>query len=113
MKSALAGSHHRSAPESRPGTWTLALASASVVGVVLLAISLATGLVESAADFTDNWLLTGWGVAILATGASSVIAGAFAIIRRHDRGWIVPIAALLGLLMTVLMLHEVAQGLSP
>lgn len=98
-------------PGSRTGRWTVALAVASVAGIVLLALAFALGLIETADSFSDNWLLTGWGVAILASGAASVAAGALAVIRHHERSWTVLLAALIGLLTTAVILHEVAQGL--
>lgn len=87
MRSAHTGTRHRLrwSPESRIGRWTVALAGASVVGLVLLGVGFATGALESAASFSENWFLTAWGVGILATGAGSAVAGALAIGRHHDR----------------------------
>jgi len=101
----------RGAPESRIGNWTLALSAASVVGLVISVVGFATGVMKSASSFGDNWLLTGWGVAVLVSGAASVGAGALAIIRHHDRSWTVLLATCIGLFVTALMLNEVAQGL--
>ena len=113
MRSALVGMHQgRSwAPESRSGRWTIALAGMSVAGVVLSVVGFATGVVESASSFSDNWLLTGWGVAVLVSGAASVIAGSLAITRRHDHSWGVLLASGFGILVTALMLQQVAEGL--
>ncbi|HET7279801.1 MAG TPA: hypothetical protein VFJ22_17110 [Dermatophilaceae bacterium] len=97
---------------SRIGQWTLALSGLALAGVVLLGVAFAVDLVESAESFTDNWLLTGWGLVILASGAASVVLGAVAIIRRHERSWMVLLATLVGVLVTALMLSEVAQGLA-
>lgn len=97
---------------SRIDRWTVALSGLAFAGVVLLGVAFALGWVESAESFTDNWLLTGWGLVILASGAASVVAGAIAIIRDHERSWMVVLATLVGLLVTALMLSEVAQGLS-
>jgi hypothetical protein len=113
MRSAHAGVHRgtRAAPESRTGKWTVALATASLAGIVLSAVGFATGVVTSASSFSDNWLLTAWGAAVLATAVASVVAGALAIVRRHDRAWTVFLATGLGLVVTTVMLNEVAQGL--
>ena len=99
------------APESRPGRWATLLAGMSVAGVVLSVVGFATGVVESASSFSDNWLLTGWGVAVLASGAASVVAGSLAITRRHDHSWGVLLATGFGVLVTALMLQQVAEGL--
>ena len=99
------------APESRSGRWTIALAGMSVAGVVLSVVGFATGVVESASSFSDNWLLTGWGVAVLASGATSVVAGSFAISRRHDHSWGALLATGFGILVTALMLQQVVEGL--
>jgi hypothetical protein len=40
-----------------------------------------------------------------------VVVGALAIIRRHDRSWMVLLAACVGLFVAAVMLNEVAQGL--
>jgi hypothetical protein len=76
-----------------------------------LGAGFATGVLESAAGFSDNWLLTGWGSAILASGAASGVAGALAIVRRHDWSWTVLLASGTGFLMAAVMLNEAVQGL--
>ena len=106
--------HHglRWAPESRLGRWSITLAAASVAGVVLSIVGFTTGVLETASSFSDNWPLTLWGAAILATGAASVVAGSLAITRRHDHTWGVAAATVLGVLVTALMLQQVAEGLA-
>jgi hypothetical protein len=99
------------APESWSGRWAIALAGVSVAGVVLSVVGFATGVLESASSFSDNWLLTGWGVAVLVSGAGSVVAGALAIIRRHDQSWMVLLAMGFGILVTALILQQIAEGL--
>ena len=60
--------HHdrRWTPETRLGMWALSLTGLAVGGTVALAIAFSAGL-ESAESFTDNWLLSAAGVAILAS----------------------------------------------
>ena len=113
MRSARVGMRQgmRWTPESRSGRWTLALAGTSVVGLVLSVIGFATGVLESASSFSDNWALTGWGLALLASGVASVTAGGLAIIRRHDRSWTVLLATCVGLLVTAMLLNEVVEGM--
>jgi hypothetical protein len=97
---------------SRAGGWALGLTASSITALLLLVLSFATGLVESAEGFTDNWLLTGWAVAILAASVGGLVTGGYAIARRHDSSWGVRAATSAGLLTTAVMLNEVAQGLA-
>ena len=98
-------------PQSRLGTWTLTLAGLAVGGTVISVIAFASGLVESADGFTDNWFLTGSGAAILASAAASVVTGGLALFRRHDRSWLVVLAFAFGILVTALTLQQVGEGL--
>lgn len=104
--------HHdmRWAPETQLGKWTLSLAGLALGGTVALAIAFSAGL-ESAESFTDNWLLSAAGVAILASAAASAVTGVLALIRRHDHSWLVVAATGVGGLVTALMLQQVVEGL--
>ena len=64
--------HHgmRWAPETKLGRWALSLMGLALGGTVVLAIAFSAGL-ETAESFTDNWLLSAAGVAILASVAAS------------------------------------------
>jgi hypothetical protein len=99
------------APASRPGVWAVALAALAVVGTGALAIGFASGGLESADGFSDNWPLTIAGFALLAAAATSVGAGAFALARRHERSWLVAGATALGALVSALTLQQVAEAL--
>ena len=96
--------------ETQLGRWTISLAGLALGGTAVRAIAFSLGL-EPADSFTDNWLLTGAGAAILASGAASVVTGALAFLRRHDRSWMVLSATGLGVLVTALSLQQVAEGL--
>ena len=98
------------APETRLGTRALSLAGLALGGTVALAIAFSAGL-ESAESFTDNWILTAAGVAILASAAASAVTGLMAMIRRHDHSWLVLCATGVGVLLTALSLQQVAEGL--
>lgn len=100
------------APESRAGRWTIALAEISVAGVVLSIGGFATGVVEAATSFSDNWFLTGWGMAVLVSGLASVIAGSLAVTRRHDHSWGVLLATGSAVLVTALIVQQVVEGLA-
>ena len=66
--------HHgmRWAPRSHTGRWSVALAAGAVAGIALSIVGFATGVLESASGFSENWLLTGWGLAIAALGVAFV-----------------------------------------
>jgi hypothetical protein len=98
-------------PESRAGWWTLALAALALTGIVLLAVGLAVGAVEAAESLTADWLLLGWGVAMLAAGVASVVTGGIAMAHHHEHSRLVALAMLLGLIVAAVMLREAAQGL--
>ena len=104
--------HHgmRWAPETQFGRWALSLTGLALGGTVALAIAFSAGL-ESAESFTDNWLLSAAGVAILASSAASAATGLLALIRRHDHSWLVVSATGVGVLVTALMLQQVTEGL--
>ncbi|QIK74291.1 hypothetical protein [Nocardioides piscis] len=107
------GSHHDAGwtPTSPLGRWSVAFAAAAVLGVVLSVIGFATGVLESASSFDDDWVVTTLGVAILASGAAGAVTGGVALIRDHDRSRAVMVATLLGAVVLALLLNEVAQGL--
>ena len=95
---------------TRTGTWALSLAGLALGGTVATAIAFSAGL-ERAESFSDNWLLTAAGFAILASAAASAVVGLVARIRHHDHGWSVVAAVVVGALLTALMLQQVAEGL--
>ncbi|HEX4977999.1 MAG TPA: hypothetical protein VFV40_09055 [Nocardioides sp.] len=104
--------HHemRWAPETQLGKWALSLAGLAFGGTVALVIAFSAGL-ESAESFTDNWLLSAAGVAILASAAASAATGLVALIHRHDHSWLVVAATGVSGLVTALMLQQVIEGL--
>ena len=110
MRTTVWKDHHAGwSPESRAGWWTVALAGLALGGTLGLAVAFAVGL-EPADSFSDSWLLTGFGVALLVSAAASVVTGALALVRHHDRSWVVVTATVAGALITVLTLQQVAEG---
>ena len=83
-------------PESRVGWWAVGLAGLTLASVVLILPALALGVVALSNSFTDNWVFTGWGLSIWASGVACVVAGVIATVRRHARSWMVLVATLLG-----------------
>lgn len=98
-------------PASRLGLWAVGLASAAVLGVALSVVLFATGVLESASSFSDDWALTAGGMAVLASGAAAAVTGALALVTRHDRAWGVVLATALGTGVMLLMLNEVIEGM--
>jgi hypothetical protein len=98
-------------PESRAGRLSVTLAALSLAGLVLLAVAFGTGAVEAGETFSDNWLVAGWGAAILLGGATAAVTGIVSVRRDHERSWMVLPAAVLGVLLTLVVLNEVVQGL--
>lgn len=96
--------------ETHVGTWTAWLAGLAVGGTVALALAFALGM-EQAEGFSDKPLLTLAGVAILASGTTSVLTGVLALMRHHDHSWLVVSATVVGTLVTALALQQVAEGL--
>jgi hypothetical protein len=90
-------------PESRIGRRAITFAGLCVAGVVLLVLSFALGIVEPAQTYTDSWAQLAWGLGIWACGL-------IAIIRHHERSWMVVLATALGLLPLTLLLSEIATG---
>lgn len=102
------GTHAR--PDSRLGTWAVALSGLALAGTVALSLALAAGL-ERGEGFTDNWLVTGVGFAILASATASAVTGLLALVRDHDHSWLVASATVLGMLVMLVTLQQVAEGL--
>lgn len=107
-------SHTRSAtwrwPESRTGRRAVELAGVSLAGIVLLVLGFALGVVEPAESYTDSWSQLVWGLGIWGCAVAALVFGLIAIIRHHERSWMVVLATALGLLPAVLLLSEVATG---
>jgi hypothetical protein len=104
--------HHEMhwSPQTHLGRWAAALAGVAIGGTAALAIAFTAGL-EHGGGFTDHWFTSLAGVAILASAAFSVVTGSIALIRSHERSWVVWGATVLSVLVTALMLQQVAEGL--
>ena len=66
---------------------------------------------EPADSFSDKPLLTIIGFTIVASSTAAVMAGALAMLRRHDRTWPVVVATVVGLLVAVLSWQQIFEGL--
>jgi hypothetical protein len=97
-------------PESRVGRRAITFAGLSVTGIALLVLSFALGVVEPADSYTDSWPQLVWGVGIWVCALAAFVSGLVAILRHHERSWILVLATALGLLPVVLLLSEIALG---
>jgi MFS family permease len=97
-------------PDSRVGRRAVTLAGLSVAGILLLVLGFALDIVEPADSYTDSWAQLVWGVGIWGCAVAALVAGLVAIIRHHERSWMVVLATALGLLPLVLLLSEIALG---
>jgi hypothetical protein len=87
----------------------VSLAGVALGGTLALAAAFALGM-QPADSFTDSWLLTGYGVALLLSATACVVTGALALARHDDRSWVVVTATVAGAVVMVLMLQQVAEG---
>ena len=97
-------------PESRVGRLAITFAGLCVAGVVLIVLLFALGFVEPAQSYTDSWAQLVWGLGIWACGVTAFFTGLIAIMRHHERSWMVMLATALGLLPLALLLSEIATG---
>ena len=97
-------------PETRIGRRAITLAGLSVTGIVLLVLGFALDQVEPADSYTDSWPQLVWGIGIWGCAVAAFVAGLVAIVRYHERSWMVMLATALGLLPLVLLLSEIALG---
>lgn len=92
------------------GQRAVKFAGLSVAGIALLVLGFALDIVEPADSYTDSWAQLVWGVGIWVCAVAALVAGLAAILREHERSWMVVVATALGLLPLVLLLSEIALG---
>ena len=97
-------------PESRVGRRAVTFATLSVTGVALLVLGFALDIVKMADSYTDSWAQLAWGLGIWVCALAAFVLGLVAIVRHHERSWMVVLATALGLLPVVLLLSEIALG---
>ena len=97
-------------PESRVGRRSIGFAVLSLAGIVLLVISFVLGIAEPADSYTDSWPQLVWGAGIWGCAVTAFVTGVLAIVRHHERSWMVMLATALGLLPVALLISEIALG---
>ena len=94
-----------SAPSTKLGRWSSGLAGVFVVMFLINSFVFMQGSSEAA------WLrviLITYGIAMLLCGLAAGITGLIAVIRRHERSWLVWLAMLPMLLVLFLLIGEFA-----
>jgi hypothetical protein len=90
------------------------------VGLACLAVTLTVATMvafalgaEHADGFTDtdHWAISLTGVGVLVSAVAALVTGVVALVRRRDRAWLVVAGLVVGGLLTLLMLQQVAEGL--
>ena len=92
-----------STPSTKLGRWSVALA---VTFVVLFIINSAVFMRLTQEAPWQHTILPFYGIAMLLCGLAAGIAGLVAVIRRHERSWLVWLTMLPGLLVIFLLLGE-------
>ncbi len=90
-------------PSTRPGRWAVAL---TATFVVMFAINSAMFMPATVEIPWREAVLPFYGIAMLVCGLAAGIAGLIAVIRRHERSWLVWLTLLPGLFVTFLVLGE-------
>ncbi|HLF61351.1 MAG TPA: hypothetical protein VI980_09255 [Acidimicrobiia bacterium] len=94
-------------PKGRFGRWSVFSALAFLVGVLGLALAIASGE-ERGETLTDNWWLSGPALLGAAGAFSALVTGVVAMIHEHDRSIAVILSTLIGLLVASFVTGEIA-----
>lgn len=94
-------------PSSRGGRWSVGLAIVSLLALALFSVMVASGQ-RGGDSLLDNWLLTGPMVIVAAAGIAGLGAALLAVLRSHERGLLVVLPLLWGLVVTFFAVGEFA-----
>jgi len=86
-----------STPSTKLGRWSVALLATFAAFFIIIATAFMLSTVEL------SWF---YGIAMLPPGLAAGIVGLIAVIRRHERSWLVWLAMLPGLTMVAFVLSE-------
>jgi hypothetical protein len=92
-----------STPSTKLGRWSVGLAATFVV---LFIINSAVFMRLTQEAPWQHTILPFYGIAMLLCGLGAGIAGLIAVIRRHERSWLVWLTMLPGVLVMFLLLGE-------
>jgi hypothetical protein len=90
-------------PSTRLGWWSVALAAAFAA---LLLINSALFMPSTVEVPQRQVVLPFYGITLLSCGLAAGIAGLIAVLRRHERSWLVWLTLLLGLMVLAFVLGE-------
>jgi predicted Abi (CAAX) family protease len=93
-------------PKTVTGKWAVGLAIGFIVLFVLVIILAATGQ-EGGETFFSNLYLAIPGLLALASGIAAFVTGVISIIFSRERGFLVFLAAVVGLLVIIFMVGDV------
>jgi hypothetical protein len=92
-------------PATTTGRWSVALALISVAALAVFYLMAGAG--QTGGDsFADNWLLTGPILVVLVAGVGGLLAAIVAILRSGERGVLLALPILWGLVVTSFTLGE-------
>jgi hypothetical protein len=95
-------------PSSGSGRSSVGLAVASLLALGLFFAMVSSG--QGGGDsLLDNWLLTGPIVFVAVGGIAGLMAGLLALLRSHERGLLVVLPILWGLVVTLFIVGELAN----
>jgi hypothetical protein len=81
-------------PSSRGGRWSVGLAVISLLAFAFVFLRVASG-----DSIFDDWLLTGAIMAVAVAGLAGSVAALLAVLRSHERGLLVSLPILWGLVV--------------
>ena len=92
-------------PGTRLGWWSVGLA-ATFVALFIINVAVISSTLET---LWRQTLLPYYVIFMLSCGLAAGIAGLLAVIRQHERSWLVWLAILTGLFVIILVLGELLQ----
>ena len=90
-------------PGSKPGWWAAGLLAAFVV---MFLFNSGVLMQISAPEWMNQSLLPAYGILMILCGLASGVTALIALIRKHERSWLVWLALLPGAMMVFLLLGE-------
>ena len=97
--------HLTGLPSTSAGRWSVVLAVVSVAALAVFFLMAGAGQ-TGGETFTDNWLLTGPILVVLVAGVGGLVAAIAAILRSGERGVLLALPILWGLVVTSFTLGE-------
>ncbi len=94
-------------PATGLGRWSVWLLATFAVGLTGLMLAISAGQ-KGGDTFTDNWLLAGPGLVVAASGIGAFVTGLIAMVHEGERSPAVMLATLVGLLVTLFVVLEIA-----